>query len=327
MIYQDRIYGQFEIEEPVILELINTYSLQRLKKVEQAGYFEPFIYSGDNLTRFEHSLGVYFLLKKYNAPLEEQIAGLIHDVSHSAFSHCIDYILIEGSGKHQNHQDNVFEKFVKNSELPKILKKYNLDINYILDDENFFLKEKGLPDLCADRIDYSLRTALVYKFADRKKIDYFLNNLTVKDNEWLFKDFASAKKYADLFLKMNRENYSGLASAAMFAAVGNCLRYAMEKGYVLKDDLYTVDEIVLSKIKNNLNDEKLNLLWQRMNNKIGFINNPQNYDTHIFCKSRIVDPFYFDNGKIKRVSDIDKDWQKIIKKESIPKEYFIKFKK
>lgn len=36
MIYQDRIYGQVEIIEPVILALINSSSLQRLRKVDQA---------------------------------------------------------------------------------------------------------------------------------------------------------------------------------------------------------------------------------------------------------------------------------------------------
>jgi HD superfamily phosphohydrolase len=38
MIYKDRVYGEVEITEPVILELINSPSLQRLTGVDQAGY-------------------------------------------------------------------------------------------------------------------------------------------------------------------------------------------------------------------------------------------------------------------------------------------------
>ena len=56
---------------------------------------------------------MYALLKKFGASTEEQIAGLIHDVSHSAFSHCIDYVLDEGSEKTHNHQDRIFATFVK----------------------------------------------------------------------------------------------------------------------------------------------------------------------------------------------------------------------
>jgi hypothetical protein len=72
-------------------------------------------------------MGVYLLLKNYGAPIEEQIAGLIHDASHSAFSHCVDYVLAAGSESEQSHQDNVFDEFVRRSEIPSILKKYSID--------------------------------------------------------------------------------------------------------------------------------------------------------------------------------------------------------
>ncbi|MBM3255849.1 MAG: HD domain-containing protein [Candidatus Moranbacteria bacterium] len=91
MIYTDRIYGKIKITEPIILELINCPSIQRLKGIDQAGYSKPW-FSGIPRTRFEHSMGVFILLKKYNACLEEQIAGLIHDASHLTFSHAKDML-------------------------------------------------------------------------------------------------------------------------------------------------------------------------------------------------------------------------------------------
>src|SRR5665647_287743 len=129
MIYQDRIYGEVEINEPVILDLINSHELQRLKEIDQSGYFEPY-HPGSKHTRFEHSMGVYLLLQKYGAPIEEQIAGLIHDVSHSAFSHAVDYALSEGSEKEQSHQDNYFEEYVLQSSIPQILEKHGFDVKY-----------------------------------------------------------------------------------------------------------------------------------------------------------------------------------------------------
>src|SRR3989344_2208425 len=182
MEYQDRVYGNFEITEPVILELINCPTLQRLKEIDQAGYLEPH-FPGTAYSRFEHSVGVYLLLKMYQAPIEEQIAGLIHDVSHSAFSHCIDYVLDAGSETEHSHQDNVFDDYVRQSEIPGILEKYHFDLEYILDDRNFPLKERDLPDLCADRIDYSLRTAVVFKEIENGK--FFTDNLTTKNGKWI----------------------------------------------------------------------------------------------------------------------------------------------
>jgi len=323
MKYTDRVYGNFEITEPVILDLINSPTFQRLKEIDQAGYFEPH-FPGTAHSRFEHSIGDYLLLKMYGAPIEEQIAGLIHDVSHSAFSHCIDYVLDVGSEKTHNHQDNVFDEFVRKSEIPEILKKYNLDLGYIWDDKNFPLKENDLPDLCSDRIDYSLRTATVFKEIENGK--YFTDNLLAENGKWIFKDFESAEKYAKLFLKLNTDYYAGLPSAVMFRTVGDYLRYALSKNYISETDLYTTDKIVLEKIEPHIKaDSNLSLLSDRMNNKIGFRNNPNDYNGKVFCKSRVVNPLCLHEGEIKRVSDIKPSWNDIIKQESRPKEYFLKF--
>ena len=254
----------------MILELINSKAIQRLKHVDQAGYpltcYNPLGLPVSEIkhNRFEHSLGVCYLLKRFGASLEEQVAGLIHDVSHATFSHCIDYVLDAGSEKEQNHQDNIFNDFVKKSEIPEIFEKHGIDLSYILEKENFPLLEKSLPDLCADRIDYSLRTAIIFQETTKEELNYFLGNLMVAENRWVFKDFESAKKYAELFLKMNTFYFAGIHSAVMFRTVGDTLRYALEKGYISEGDLYATDEEVLDKIRQNLNDERLNLLFDRM---------------------------------------------------------------
>jgi len=348
MIYQDRIYGEIEIETPVVSELVNSKPLQRLKGIDQAGYpltyYNPLGLPISELkhNRFEHSLGVYYLLKRFGASLEEQVAGLIHDVSHATFSHCIDYVLDAGSEKEQNHQDNVFNDFIEKSEIPEILKKHGIGLDYILEKENFPLLERPLPDLCADRIDYSLRTAIIFCETTKEELNYFLGNLTTADNHWVFQNFESAKKYAELFLKMNTFYFAGIHSAIMFRTVGDTLRYALEKGYISEGDLYTTDEEVLNKVRQNLvkeinlfstlrfawvNDKRLKLLFDRMENKVKFKNDPQNYDAHVFCKSRIVDPLFKRNDEIKRISDIDNDWKEILEREMQPKEYFIKFER
>jgi len=325
MKYNDRVYGEFEIRKPVVLEILKTPTFQRLKGIKQFAYFIPY-FSGADHTRFEHSVGVYLLLRKYKASIEEQLAGLIHDVSHAVFSHVIDYVLPTGSEKEHTHQDDIFEEFVRNSEIPSILKKYSFDLDFILDDKNFPLKERELPNLCADRIDYSLRDAVVCKELGREGVNYFLENLTVTDSSWVFKTFEVAKKYSELFLKINLKYYCGLPTALMFRTVGDYLKYALKKRYIEEVDLYTTDVEVLSKIATHLNgDRNLKIFFARMNKKVKASNNPKDFDVHVFCKSRVVDPLCFHKGEIKRISDLDKDWKLILEEQSKPKEYFIKF--
>ena len=326
MIYKDKIYGKFNIKEPVILELIKCPSMQRLRKINQQGYIRSYL-SKAKTNRFEHSMGVFCLLRKYGATLDEQIAGLIHDISHAAFSHCVDYVLKRKTAEKQSHQDDIFEEYVKETEIPSILKKHKISLNYILDDRNFSLKEKNLPDICADRIDYLLRDAGCFNMIDKKKIDYFLKNLEARDGKWFFKNYRSAKMFAKTYQHINKKYYAGLSTALMFRTVGDCLKYALDKGYISKKDLYTTDKEVIDKVKEKIKkDEKLNLLWKRMNKGIKY-KFSKNNGLRVICKSRAVNPLYLKDGRLLKVSNIDKKWKEVIKEESKSKEYFIRFLK
>lgn len=275
--------------------------------------------------RFEHSLGVYLLLNKFNAPLEEQLAGLIHDVSHTVFSHTAEYGFNKQAQK-QSHQDDNHENFVLSSSLPKIFSKRHLDINYILNDNNFPLKEKMLPDLCADRIDYVLRDAFSLGEIDLKGVNYFLNNLEIIDNNWVFKEFESAKKFTDFFFKLNNHYYSDLRASVMHQVVGDVVRYSLEKNYLSEKDLYTTDKLVLTKIKSKLStDKNLKKLFDKMEGKINYKNNPKDYDNIISLKSRVIDPLFSKRKNIKHVSDIVKGLKNIIVQGLKPKTYYIKF--
>ena len=52
-------------------------------------------------------------------------------------------------------------------------------------------------------------------------------------------------------------------------------------------------------------------------------NDSNDYDTKVFCKSRIC--MY--NSQIKKVSEINSEWKDILNQELKPKEYFLKFEK
>ncbi|MEI6243151.1 MAG: HD domain-containing protein [Chlamydiota bacterium] len=245
MQYSDRIYGSFDITSPVLIELIESPSMQRLKKIDQSGYSAPF-YPNTFHSRFEHSMGVLYLLQRYNAPLEEQIAGLLHDVSHSAFSHTIDFLI--GSEEKQNYQDDIFKEFIHRTEIPAILQKHQIPIDYILHEKNFPLQETPLPSLCADRIDYSLRSAIMFREITLTDIELILNKLQVHDQKWVFANKEIAFFYAYLFSFLNNTYYSSLTSAIMFQTTKDFLHYSLEKKYIVFQDLYTSDEEVLNTI-------------------------------------------------------------------------------
>ena len=107
----DIIHGNIVIE-PLAKRIIDTEEFQRLRNIKQLGCCN-FVFPGSVHTRFEHSIGVYYLAKKYIdllnvdneyfTPREKEcisIAGLIHDIGHGPYSHLFDELFPEN----KNHE-------------------------------------------------------------------------------------------------------------------------------------------------------------------------------------------------------------------------------
>ena len=85
--------------------MLEVPELQRLHSIHQLG-LAYLVYPGANHTRFEHSLGVFWVAKMICASLkmkEEEsrlveCAALLHDVGHLPFSHTFEFVLHEQFG-------------------------------------------------------------------------------------------------------------------------------------------------------------------------------------------------------------------------------------
>ncbi len=96
---RDPVHGAIQIDELEWL-LIRSRPMQRLKGIKQLGLVET-VYPGANHTRFEHSLGTMFvagLMAEHLGLCAEEVrtvrlAGLLHDLGHSALSHAVEGVL------------------------------------------------------------------------------------------------------------------------------------------------------------------------------------------------------------------------------------------
>mgnify|MGYP001124669790 CR=1 FL=1 len=108
----DSIYGDYLIDG-ILEELIFSNPVQRLKGIYQGGA-SYFVNEKWNVTRYEHSIGVMLLIKKLGGSLEEQIAGLLHDISHTAFSHVIDFVF---ENKDEDYHEKIYHQIIADSEI------------------------------------------------------------------------------------------------------------------------------------------------------------------------------------------------------------------
>ncbi|RJQ17238.1 HD domain-containing protein [Candidatus Woesearchaeota archaeon] len=296
----DRVYGVVEITEPVLIELINSKPVQRLKEINQHGAIQ-FLSKQHNVSRFEHSIGVMLFLKSIGASMEEQIAGLLHDVPHTAFSHVIDWVF--PSEEHDFHEQ-YHEKIIMNSEIPVILAKYGFAAQKLFDKKRFHLLESKLPDVCADRIDYSMRDRIA-KFGMQKHIPAYLQSFTVQNNQIIMKDRKTAEAFALDYLEMDKVQWGSSLSVASYKILSDAFKIAIAKNILIMEDFFGDDQSVIAKLKASKNPQILEKL-ELLNPKLAVEENQKEHDFYSKTKIRYVDPLFQENGVARRISEVSK---------------------
>src|SRR5512135_1970548 len=178
MLHHDSVYGPADIDEPVLLDLLQTAAVRRLEGVLQHG-ITGLIGVTRPTTRLEHSLGVMLLVRRLGGSLEEQIAALLHDISHTAFSHVIDYV-VDGHDS-QSYHEEWKEAHLLASDVPEVLARHGYDWRDFLHEEDYPLLEQPAPRLCADRLDYFLRDSRDLGLSTADEIQHALDHLVVHE--------------------------------------------------------------------------------------------------------------------------------------------------
>lgn len=315
MIVNDAVYGKQEIKDSLALSIINTKEMQRLKGINQYGVWK-YLMPHMTATRFDHSLGVYFLLIRLGAGREEQIAGLIHDIGHTALSHVYDYAI--GRAEKQDYNDEMQEKIVRGSEIMGLLEKEGISVKSIIDHKRFPLLEKELPDLCADRFDYLLRDTLYYGTTKKHEIPGFISSLNLDGNIIFINDKSIAAELATRFMEMNDKVWSGQMQNAIYSLAGQAMKIAIDRDIIKEEDFFDTDDVVMEKLKKSGVKEITDRI-SLLNFSLKIKEDPDDYDFFVRGKCRYIDPFVKVDGKLKKLSDADPEMKKKI--ESFRKEH------
>src|SRR5512133_3129269 len=241
MLVHDPIYGDFAITDPLAIELVETTAFQRLKKINQFGLTRRHYPMHRGFFRYEHCLGVYILLNRLGATRQEQIAGLLHDISHTAFSHLIDWI-INLDPRLEDYQHSIHLSILRRPELAAILQRYGFLPETIADLESFGLLERPTSELCADRVDYSLREMQL------ETVKRTLAAIDTQNGEIIFNDWAAASEFANAYLQLHINNWSSYEAVTRFEILSQLFKRAIEAGDLTFADFETDDEAVLAKI-------------------------------------------------------------------------------
>lgn len=306
------IHGSMIIDDPLTLQLINSKAMQRLKNISQYGTIEFLEKTKKPYDRFTHSLGVFYLLKKHGAPYKEQLAGLLHDISHTAFSHSTD-VLYMGNLVSGAYQDYIHTQFLTCRGISLILNRYGFTAKEFDILENSFpaLKQKH-PELCADRIEYIIYAGHKEGTLDEQEVTQINNDLAYEDGTWFFKSETSAKKFASISLHETLNNWGGANAIFINHVSGELFSTAMrEKVFSKEDLLFEKSDQEIWDLLQQCNKPNVKKILDKLKNYKAATSNIKKLCTKkYYSKFRGVDPWVKDNnGNMNRLSELDNSFK------------------
>ncbi|MFE7374137.1 HD domain-containing protein [Bacillus cereus] len=306
MIISDVLYGEFEVDQ-VLEELILSKSVQRLKGIHQAGA-SYLMNEKWNVTRFDHSVGVMLLVKKLGRSVEEQIAGLLHDVSHTAFSHVIDYVF---DNEDESYHEEIFSSVVKNSEIPAILVKhgYNYE-DILLDDSKWTLLERSAPELCADRVDYTLRDMYTYGYIFLEEVHSFLEDVIAVEGKMVLQSIEMAEWFTETYYKDVIDFFMKPINIYGNEMLAKTLKLALHKKVIHADDFLLEDDELISKLQQ-CNDPEVEDLLSKVHPNVKVKEDRNDYDLHKKNKVRLIDPPLLREGEVVLSSVVSENIRKM----------------
>jgi len=176
----DHLWGSVLIDNPILINLLNSKCIERLKWIGQHGPLNHISFLDgkiSNVSRYEHSVGAMVLTIKAGGTTDEAIVALLHDIMHTAFSHAFDFLLTSNAvSYHEKHKKPLLKQFSK--ELKNII-----GDNWMryLEEKNWPLIKRNNP-FAIDIADYTVRDAVAFGFCTIEEVCDFAKQLTIIDD-------------------------------------------------------------------------------------------------------------------------------------------------
>ena len=270
----DIIHGIIVIEE-LAQKIIDTEEFQRLRNIKQLGCCN-FVFPGAVHTRFEHSIGVYHLAKKYIdilnvdnqyfTPKEKEciaIAGLIHDIGHGPYSHLFDELFSEDKN-HEYRSGELFKQmnikyglgFTEDEVLNIIHYIYPKNIQ-VSDKERYkyqiISNNNGID---VDRFDYLIRDIKMTGLNYGIEYERIMNHSKIENHEIIYSE--KVKTNIDEFFRIRLIMYKEVYNHRTVRGI----EFMMKDFIKLYNKCYSIDKIINEdnwKLFIQLNDSMINL--------------------------------------------------------------------
>ncbi len=302
-----RIYHK-EIPD-FITEITKTMPMRRLKNIGMNCGCEytsfPRFFHLQPYSRYDHSIGAALIVWHFTKDIRQSVAALLHDIASPVFAHVVDFL--KGDYLTQEATESGTKEIIENSEeIQTILKRYRLNTDDVCDYHLYPVADNDAPKLSADRMEYSFGNLINYGFLSKEDLKKIYDDLVVDLNkEGETEIVFQSEEYAHLFavntLECSKIYVSDEDRWAM-QRLAEILRYALDKGIISEDDLYSTEPEVIGKLKSDIETKQM---WNRFCLSDTILKSEEEREGYrkIFAKKRFIDPFIKDKGRLSGLSE------------------------
>lgn len=241
----DVLYGEIEVTDPFLLEIIEHPAFQRLKRINQYGGVN-FVYPDRyQTTRFEHTLGVWYLVQKLGVSQEVQVAALLHDVGHTAFSHMIDMAM---ASKTEDYHEQFVHLLPGYDDLMKLVASHGITLQPV---DSYPELKKSLPDVGADRLDYGVRDHVSATGETSDLGKRVAQNIRLLGRDIVFTDLETAHAYAVTANQGAWDTIYEPSVAVVYQLLTEIVRQGLEAGWITTQDILQDDAHMFALIQEN----------------------------------------------------------------------------
>lgn len=304
----DTFYGPIEVEEPVLVELIHSPAMQRLKSIHQYGvaYYTT---HREEYNRFDHSIGVFAILRWKGACLKEQIAGILHDVSHTVFSHVGDWVFGK-EYQEDDYQTTIHKTYLSQSGVEEILHQYGYTVDDVFPKEKrFTMLEQSLPNLSADRIDYNIQGAYFQGFLTKEEALELVKDLRFAEGKWISSRKDLLTKISHFSLFMTEDCWGSAMNYATSRWLADAILRALEQGIISwKEFHFGIDQTIWDALQG-AGDPFIQKRMKMLENPTYYclFVDPSEADIFVRFRCRGIDPWVLHEGSLVRLTETDPD--------------------
>jgi len=300
----DQVYGEVDIREKVLEEMLDSEALTRLRASPVPG-------TNPLVNAYRHALGTMILTRRFVGSIQWQVAALLHESAPRDYGGVIELVL--DKFVRVAYDAKKFGEYVREKRVPSLLERYGLNPAFLFEEAPLI----GGAGFSLHTIDQTLRAAVEHGY--RNVVQKCLDSLTMRDHLIVFDAREGAEQFFECGKLVQDDKADRVQRMAGTYVLARAVNAALDAKIISMKDLMNGTQGIRGTLYGAGTDDIRSAL-DLLDGGFEVSVSPENPEYLINLKREVPDPLFVDvDDKVKRLSDVStqyKAWSAQVQKEN-----------